>query len=60
MPFPRSDSKHRSYFHARLLAKSVLAKNEFVLQLWKSRTKYTPLVYELLLAMYKRLFSTHP
>ena len=44
---------------ARVLAKSVLAKDEFVLQLWKSRAEYTPLVYELLLAMDKRLFSTH-
>ena len=43
---------------ARVLAKSVLAKDEFVLQLWKSRTEYIPLVYELLLAMEKRLFST--
>ena len=42
----------------RVLAKSVLAKDEFVLQLWKSRTEYAPLVYELLLAMKKRLFST--
>ena len=42
---------------ARVLAKSVLAKDEFVLQLWKSRTEYIPLVYELLLAMDKRLFS---
>ncbi len=42
----------------QMLAKSVLAKDEFVLQLWKSRTDYTPLVYELLLAMDKRLFST--
>jgi hypothetical protein len=38
----------------------VLAKEEFVLQLWKSRTEYAPLVYELLLAMDKRLFSTYP
>jgi hypothetical protein len=44
----------------RVLAKSVLAKDEFVLQLWKSRTEYAPLVYELLLAMDKRLFSTYP
>jgi hypothetical protein len=29
-----------------------------VLQLWKSRKEYIPLVYELLLAMDKRLFST--
>lgn len=43
---------------ARVLAKSVLAKDEFVLQLWKSRTEYIPLVYEPLLAMDKRLFST--
>ena len=42
----------------RVLAKSLLAKDEFVLQLWKSRTEYAPLVYELLLAMNKRLFST--
>jgi len=42
----------------RVLAKSVLAKDEFVLQLWKSRTEYIPLVYELLLAMDKRLFAT--
>ena len=42
----------------RVLAKSVLAKDEFVLQLWKSRIEYIPLVYELLLAMDKRLFST--
>ena len=40
----------------RILAKSVLAKDEFVLQLWKSRTEYIPLVYELLLAVDKRLF----
>ena len=42
----------------RVLAKSVLAKDEFVLQLWKSRAEYIPLVYELLLAMDKRLFAT--
>lgn len=42
----------------RVLAKSALAKDEFVLQLWKSRTAHLPLVYELLLAMDKRLFST--
>jgi hypothetical protein len=41
-----------------VLAKSVLAKDEFVLQLWKSRAEYVPLVYELLLAMDRRLFST--
>ena len=44
----------------RVLAKSVLAKEEFVLQLWMARTECIPLVYELLLAMGKRLFSTHP
>jgi hypothetical protein len=43
---------------AQLLAKSVLAKDEFVLQLWKSRAEYIPLVYELLLPMDRRLFST--
>ena len=42
----------------RVLAKSVLAKDEFVLQLWQSRTEHIPLVYELLLEMDKRLFST--
>gem|GEM_PF-6109033 len=42
----------------RVLAKSVLAKDGFVLQLWKSRTEYISLVYELLLAMDRRLFST--
>ncbi|NTU64208.1 MAG: ATP-binding protein, partial [Chloroflexi bacterium] len=40
------------------LVKSVLAKDEFVLPLWQSRTEYVPLVYELLLAMDKRLFAT--
>jgi hypothetical protein len=43
---------------ARVLARSVLAQDEFVLQLWKSRAEYIPLVYELLLAMDRRLFST--
>jgi uncharacterized protein (UPF0147 family) len=43
---------------ARVLVKSVLAKDEFVLKLWKSRTEYIPLVYELLLALDKRLFAT--
>ncbi len=42
----------------RVLAKSVLAKDEFVLQLWKSRTESIPLVYELLLTLDKRLFAT--
>jgi hypothetical protein len=42
----------------RASAKSVLAKDEFVLQLWQSRTEYIPLVYELLLAMDKQLFAT--
>jgi hypothetical protein len=42
----------------RALAKSVLAKDEFVLHLWKSRTEHVPLVYELLLALDKRLLST--
>jgi hypothetical protein len=42
----------------RALVKSVLAKDEFVLPLWQSRTEYIPLVYELLLAMDKRLFAT--
>jgi hypothetical protein len=41
----------------RVLAKSALTKDEFVLQLWKSRAEYISLVYELLLAMDKRLFS---
>ncbi|CAG0937217.1 hypothetical protein TFLX_06136 [Thermoflexales bacterium] len=39
------------------LVKSVLARDGFVLQLWKSRTEYIPLVYELLLAIDKRLFA---
>ena len=43
---------------ARVLAKSVLAKDEFVSQLWQSRAEYIPLVFELLLALDKRLFST--
>jgi uncharacterized protein (UPF0147 family) len=51
-----SDPAEHTY--ARLLAKSILAKDEFVLQLWRSRTEHVPLVYELLLAMDKRLFST--
>jgi len=42
----------------RALVKSVLAKDEFVLQLWQSRTEYISLVYELLLAMDRRLFAT--
>ena len=45
---------------AHTLATSVLAKAGFVLRLWKARTEYIPLVYELLLALDKRLFATHP
>jgi hypothetical protein len=44
----------------RVLTKSALAKDEFVLQLWQSRTEYIPLVYELLIALDKRLFATKP
>jgi hypothetical protein len=40
----------------RVLAKSVLAKDEFIVRLWASRKEYIPLVYESLLATEKRLF----
>jgi hypothetical protein len=51
-----SDPAEHTY--VRLLAKSILAKDEFVLQLGQSRTEYIPLVFELLLAMDRRLFAT--
>ena len=43
----------------RTLAKSVLAKDEFLIRLWQLGDKYTPLVYDLLLTLDKRLFLTH-
>jgi len=41
------------------LAKSILAKDDFILRLWNSSDEYTPLVFELLLALDKRLYQ-HP
>ena len=41
----------------RVLVKSMLAKDEFIVRLWTSRKEYVPLVYELLLATEKRLFA---
>jgi hypothetical protein len=43
----------------RRLARSVLAKEEFLLRLWQLGDAYTPLVYDLLLALDKRLFLVH-
>jgi len=37
----------------RALARSVLAQDVLLLHLWKSYTKYIPLVHELLLALDK-------
>lgn len=39
------------------LAKSILAKDDFILRLWNANNEYTPLVFELLLAMDKRLYK---
>ncbi|MBI5563267.1 MAG: hypothetical protein HY870_00100 [Chloroflexi bacterium] len=39
------------------LAKSVLAKDDFILRLWNASNEYTPLVLELLLALDKRLYK---
>ena len=39
------------------LAKSVLAKDDFILRLWNASNEYTPLVLELLLAVDKRLYK---
>lgn len=44
--------------NTRLLAKSILARDEFMLRLWQTGAQYVPLVYELLLALDKRLFMT--
>ena len=43
----------------RRLAKSVLAKDDFILRLWNTSDEYIPLVFELLLALDKRLYQ-HP
>jgi hypothetical protein len=40
----------------RALACSILAKDDFILRLWQSGDEYTALVYDLLLALDKRLF----
>lgn len=39
------------------LTKSILAKDDFILRLWNANNEYTPLVFELLLAMDKRLYK---
>lgn len=39
-----------------LAARSVLCKDEFIVQLWQKGNEYTALVYDLLLALDKRLF----
>jgi hypothetical protein len=41
------------------LARSILAKDDFILRLWNSSDEDTPLVIELLLALDKRLYQ-HP
>ena len=41
------------------LAKSILAKDDFILRLWNASDEYMPLVFELLLALDKRLYQ-HP
>lgn len=39
------------------LAKSVLAKDDFILRLWNTSNEHTPLVLELLLAVDKQLYK---
>jgi len=43
----------------RRQAKSILAKDDFILRLWNASDEYIPLVFELLLALDKRLYQ-HP
>jgi hypothetical protein len=42
---------------SRRLAKSILAKDDFILRLWNTSDEYIPLVFELLLALDKRMYQ---